>query len=147
MHATTSIQAEHSSRTLLQRPSSFAFPSLAIVSAILLGCLVMMRLPSIALPYELNVDESQMLSQGMKFLQDPRPWKAVDSTSSGPLNSYLISIVLLMGFKPGYILAHVLATVLVCLQVLLSYLIFLRLGSETAALVGAISMVIFYGDT
>src|SRR6266849_6242247 len=78
MHATASSQAEHSSGTLLQRLSGFAFLSPVIVSAILLGCLVWMRLPSIVFPHELNVDESQWLSQGMKFLQDPRPWKAVE---------------------------------------------------------------------
>jgi len=106
-----------------------------------------MRLPSVALPYELNPDESQWLSQGMKFFQDPRPWKAVDPGTSGPLNSYPISILLWLGFKPNYIVVHVLATVLVCLQVLLSCLIFLRLGSQIAAISGAISMVLLYGAT
>lgn len=119
----------------------------AIVLAVLIGCLVLMRLPSLVFPYELNVDESQFLSQGMKFLQDPRPWQAVDSNSSGPFNSYAISILLWMGFKANYILAHVLATLLVCLQVLLSYLIFLRIGSRIGALLGATTMVLFYGQT
>jgi len=83
----------------------------------------------------------------MKFLQDPRPWKGIDPTSSGPLNSYPISILLGMGFKPSYLMAHVLAAVLVSVQVLLSYLVFLRIGSKITALLGAISMVLFYGDT
>ncbi len=83
----------------------------------------------------------------MKFFQDPRPWKAIDPGTSGPLNSYPISILLWLGFKPNYIVVHVLATVLVCLQVLLSYLIFLRLGSKIAAILGAISMVLLYGAT
>ena len=83
----------------------------------------------------------------MKFFQDPRPWKAVDPGTSGPLNSYPISILLWLGFKPNYIVVHVLATVLVCLQVLLSYLIFLRFGSQIAAILGAISMVLLYGAT
>ena len=126
---------------------SLDFSSPAIVLACLLGCLVLMRLPSILLPYELNVDESQWLSQGMKFAQDPRPWKSVDPTTSGPLNSYPISILLWIGFKPSYPLAHGLAAVLVCLQLLFSYLVFLRLGSRLAALVGAVLIVLFYGNT
>jgi len=126
---------------------SLSFSSPAVALAVLVGCLVLIRLPSIVLPYELNVDESQCLSQGMKFAQDPRPWKSVDSTTSGPLNSYPIAILLWMGFRPSYPLAHVVATVLVCLQLLVSYLIFLRLGSRMAALVGAILIVLFYGNT
>src|SRR6266849_5084250 len=147
MYATVRSQAETSNDTLLQQPPSFDFSSPAIAVTILLGCLVLMRLPSIAFPYELNPDESQWLSQGMKFLQDPRPWKAVDPTTCGPLTSYPISILLWMGFKPSYLMAHALAAVLVSVQVLLSYLVFLRIGSRITALLGAISMVLFYGDT
>src|ERR1019366_2811487 len=101
------------------------------------------------------MDESQMLSQAMKFLVDPRPWIAVDPTTSGPLNSYLISVfllmgfkpgfVLVMGFKPGFVLVHVLASVLVCLQVLVAYLTLRRLGSEKTAALGAFLMVLLYG--
>lgn len=86
-----------------------------------------------------------MLSQAMKFLVDARPWIAVDPDSSGPLNSYLISVFLLMGFKPGFVLVHLLASALVCLQVLTAYLTLRRLGSEMAAAVGAFLMVLFYG--
>src|ERR1019366_7711612 len=75
------------------------------------------------------MDESQMLSQAMKFLVDPRPWLDVLPTTSGQLNSYLISVFLLMGFKPGFVLLHVLASVLLCLQVLVAYLTLRRLGS------------------
>ena len=71
-----------------------------------------------------------MLSQAMKFLVDPRPWIAVDPDSSGPLNSYLISAFLFMGFKPGFVLVHMLASILICLQILMVYLTLRRLGSE-----------------
>ena len=64
-------------------------------------------------PAELNVDESQMLSQGMKFLVDPMPWRSVDGATSGPLNSYIISLLLLVGISPGYLFVHWLATALV----------------------------------
>ena len=61
------------------------------------------------MPCELNVDESHLLSQAMKFVNDPRPWIAADTTSSGPLNSYLIAVCLWMGFKAGFVLVHILA--------------------------------------
>jgi hypothetical protein len=67
----------------------------------------------------------------------------LDPRASAPLNSYPITILLWMGLRPTYVLAHALATVLVSLQVLLSYLIFLRLGSRVAALLGAVSIVSF----
>ena len=86
-----------------------------------------------------------MLSQAMKFLVDPRPWIAVDPDSSGPLNSYFISVFLFMGFKAGFVLVHMLASVLICLQILMAYLTLRRLGSEAAAAVGAFLPVLFYG--
>jgi hypothetical protein len=96
-------------------------------------------------PRELNVDESQQLSYAMKFLVYPQPWKAVDGGTLTPLNSYLASILLRMGFKPGFILVHMLASVLVCLQVLVAYLTLRRLGSEKTAAFGAFLMVLLYG--
>ena len=86
-----------------------------------------------------------MLSQAMKFMVDPRPWIAVDPDSSGPLNSYFISVFLFMGFKAGFVLVHMLASVLICLQILMAYLTLQRLGSEAAAAVGAFLPVLFYG--
>lgn len=130
---------------MLQRISNVRLPSSAILVPLLLGCVFLLRLPSALVPRELNVDESQMLSQAMKFLIDPRPWIAVDGTTSGPLNSYLISIFLLMGFKPGFILVHMLASALVCLQVLMAYLTLRRLGPEKTAALGAFLMVLSYG--
>jgi hypothetical protein len=105
----------------------------------------LLRLPSALVPRELNADEGQMLSQAMKFLVDPRPWIAVDPDSSGPLNSYLISVFLFMGFKPGFVLVHILACVLICLQILMAYLTLRRLGSVETAAVGAFLPVLFYG--
>jgi hypothetical protein len=112
--------------------------------ATLLG-VILLRLPSVLLPRELNVDESQMLSQGMKYLLDPVPWRAVDGNSGGPLDSYVISILLLVGFKPGYILAHSLAAVLTCLQVWMAYLTLSRLRLGRYAALGSIPLALFFG--
>ena len=132
-------------RTVWEPLRGFRLPSPSIVIGLLLVTVFLLRLPSALVPRELNVDESQMLSQAMKFLVDPRPWISVDPDSSGPLNSYLISVFLWMGFKAGFVLVHILAGGLVCLQVLTAYLTLLRLGSEKTAALGAFLMVLFYG--
>ena len=111
----------------------------------LLACLFLLRLPSALIPHELNVDESQMLADAMKFLTNPVPWKAVDEGSSGPLNYGFISIFLLVGFKPTFVLMHMAASFVVCLQVLVAYLTLKRISSGKAALLGAGLMVLLYG--
>jgi len=145
MSSSPTIRASSPRQNLLERLSDVRLPSPAIVVGLLLTCVFLLRLPSALVPRELNVDESQMLSNAMQFLVYPRPWKAIDGGGLGPLDSYLLSIPLMMGFKPGFILVHMLASVLVCLQVLMSYLTLRRLGSEKTAAVGAFLMVLWYG--
>jgi hypothetical protein len=50
-----------------------------------------------------------------------------------------------MGFKASFVLVHMLATVLACLQVLIGYLTLRRVGSETTAALGGLLLVSFYG--
>src|SRR5689334_3294751 len=69
-------------RSMLARPW--------LVCLLLVLLLFLLRLPSALVPHELDADESQGICQGMKFLVNPIPWKAVDGGSWGPLNSYLI---------------------------------------------------------
>lgn len=128
-----------------KQPSKFRLPSPAIVVPALLACVFLLRLPSALLPYEMQVDESEMLSEAMKFMVSPIPWKAVDGGTSGPLNAYLITVFLVAGFKPTYVLIHILASLLVCAQVLLAYLTLRRLSSERTAILGAAVLVFLYG--
>jgi hypothetical protein len=130
------------------RPRVSISYSLAAALAII-AVISLLRLPWVLFPHELNVDESQMLAQGMKFLVDPVPWRSVDGTSGGPLNSYLISFFLWLGIKPGYVFAHLLANALVCLQLLTAHQTILRLslGSKKIAACGILPMVLFYGFT
>jgi hypothetical protein len=133
------------SQSLLKRIPDTTFSSATLIAALFVVGLILLRMSSILLPYELNPDESQMLAQGMKFLVDPVPWRAVDGTTSGPLNSYLISVFLLVGFSPGYILAHALATGLVCLQVITAYKTALRFQPPGTAAIFILPMVLVYG--
>ncbi len=128
-------------------PVSNAIPAphpLLVATGIFL-ILFLLRLPTIVWPYELNVDESQMLSQAMKFLLDPVPWRSVDGTSSGPLNSLLISAFLALGVHPTYASVHVLATGLVSLYTFAAYVTLTRLCDFRAALWGIVPMVLCFG--
>ena len=146
MSGSSTITASPSaSQNVPGRTSIFHLPSSAVTVALLMACVFMLRLPSALVSRELNPDESLFLSVAMKFLVDPRPWIAADLGSAGPVTSYLVSAFLWMGFKPGYVLVHMLATVLVCLQVLVAYLTLRRLGSAKTAALGALLMVLFYG--
>jgi hypothetical protein len=132
-------------KTLPDRTSGMGAASPMAVAAALVCCVFLLRLPSLFLRHELNPDESQMLAQGMKFLVDPVPWRAVDPTTSGPINSWLISVLLLAGFKPGYVLAHILATTLITFQVLTAYRTLLHLTTRALSAIAVLPMVLFYG--
>src|ERR1022692_119938 len=108
-------------KTLRERFSGVSMPSPIAVAAVLVGCLFLLRIPTALMPRELDVDESMLLAQGMKFLVDPVPWRGADGTSSGPLNSYPISLLLLVGFRATYVLIHLLATAIVGLHALIAH--------------------------
>lgn len=121
----------------------FRVPSPWFVLTLLVGILVLLRLPSILFPREVSVDESQMLSQGMKFLVDPRPWIAGDGATIGPLNSYFLSVFLLI-FHPGYVMLHAVATLLVGLQLLLAYQTLRLVVPEKMAALGSLLVGLVY---
>jgi hypothetical protein len=131
----------------LHKDRYFGIPVDIFIIATIVIVVSVLRLPFILWPHEMNPDESQLLSQAMKFLVDPVPWRGVDGTSGGPLNSYLISFFLLWGIKPGYILAHVLADILVCLQLSVAYRTLLRIASREIAVLGMLPMVFCFGFT
>ena len=145
MSSSLATHTQAADQALVERPARFRLPSPAIVLTLLLLLLILLRLPSALLPRELNVDESLFLSQAMKFSVNPRPWVAGDVTSSGPLSAYFLSIFLLLGFTPGFVLLHMLGAALVCLQVVVTYLTLRRLASERIAALGALLMVLVYG--
>ncbi len=72
MSSSSTIDASSPGQSLLERISKLRLPSPAITVALLIACVFLLRLPSALVPRELNPDESQMLSQAMKFLVDPR---------------------------------------------------------------------------
>ena len=80
------------------------------------------RVRSLLYNGEINVDESQILAQALKYLSDPMPWRSVVGGSSGPLNTWVLLWAPLLGLKLGYLAARI--TGLFCTFALLSGTIF-----------------------
>ena len=80
------------------------------------------RIRSLLYNGEINVDESQILAQALKYLSDPMPWRSVVGGSSGPLNTWVLLWAPLLGIKLGYLAARI--TGLICTFALLSGTIF-----------------------
>ena len=139
------IDARRPRQSLLGRFSNSHLPSPAVTLVLLIAWVFLLRLPSVLLSRELYIDESGTLSNAMTFMVDPRPWIAVDPYTLGPLNPYLVTVFLWLGFRPSYVLLHMLASVLVCLQILIAYLTLRRFRSAETAAAGALLMVLFYG--
>lgn len=70
---------------------------------------------------ELNLDEGQMLTQGLTILSDPLVYKSFDPTTGGPLNSYFLSLFGFLGWAMDYRVAHFAALLMNVLILVLSY--------------------------
>lgn len=86
----------------------------------MLGLLFLLRLPSIVFDYEINPDESQMITQALTLRHDPVYFRSVDGTTGGPLDSYFLILPSLIGLPFDYITAHLTAFFLIsaCLWLL-----------------------------
>lgn len=78
-----------------------------------LGAVVFMRLPILVFNQELNVDESQIITQGLTLSDDPVFWRSVDGTTGGPLDSYMLLIPSWLGLPFDYTSARITGLLLV----------------------------------
>jgi hypothetical protein len=87
-----------------------------------LAGLFFLRLPSLVYDQEINPDESQMIAQALTLGRyDPVYLRAVDGTTGGPLDSYLLILPALLGLPYDYITAHLTACLLVAVSLWLLY--------------------------
>src|ERR1700689_5358004 len=100
-----------------------------------LGFLFLSRLPIIRCPFELNVDESQMAAQAMRYGQDLTPWRSVEGESNGPLDSWLILGAHEVGLPYDYRTLHLLAALCLAGILLATYAAARRLVDGPAALI------------
>jgi hypothetical protein len=74
--------------------------------------LVTWRLRPLLYDGEINVDESQVLSQALRYQVDPIPWRSVDGGSGGPLYTWAVCWAPILGLKFDYFAARI--TSLLC---------------------------------
>ena len=79
------------------------------------------RISAIRFSHELNVDESLMLAQATRYAHDIVPWRSVDGTTSGPVNTWALSAAHIIGMPLTYSPAHLFAAVLLASTVVLLY--------------------------
>jgi hypothetical protein len=125
--------------TVLQKPKQSNTFFLLIGSVFLfLG-----RLPVILHNKGINQDESQMLTQALTLRQDPILFQSVDTTTGGPLSSYLLSFFNLIGFQLDYSTAHLAAILLIILCFIFLYKTCQNLFDTQAARLAIIPFVLF----
>lgn len=124
-----------------QHKSSFAREWAPIL--ILVAILLISRLPAIFHPMQINLDESQMLAQAMRYQEDFVPWRSVDGTTSGPLNTWYLILFRRLGFSYGYSQVHAVAAITYILIVFTGYLAARRLLGRQYAICGAIAATVW----
>ena len=75
----------------------------------LLGLLFVKRLPILFINWELNPDESQLLSQAITLRHHPVYWKYIDGATMGPLSSYYVALPGYFGVPLNYVVLRWLA--------------------------------------
>jgi hypothetical protein len=95
------------------------------------------RVPAIRLPVELNPDEGQMLAQVMRVGIDPVPWRGVDGTTSGPLNTWFLYAAHAAGMPLDYGWAHALAAAMLALIAATTWVTLRLVAGPWAAAAGA----------
>lgn len=103
-----------------------------------------MRLPVFLYNLPLNLDESQMLAQGITLAFDPLFYRSVDPTTSGPINSYLLTLLYSFGFRLDFHLAHILSWLLSVLPVFYLYKTLKILISKHIAQLATLPVIVFF---
>ena len=128
-------------------PRSSIFDHAAVFFGLVFLATLALRWMTIVFPAERNVDESQMVAQGMRFVSHPVPWRDVDSTTSGPLNSMLLSVPFACGAPPTWETARLVLFAANCAVILLIYCSLRSLLTRPEAQFVLMPLILFYGFT
>ncbi len=104
---------------------------------------VLFRLPSILAERMLNPDECAQLVGGWSFLHDPVPWRGSDNGSSGPFNMYILTAAFALGLPFKLMTARIVMVMLTLTLIGCTYWTLRRLGSDLAAVPGAVCIGLF----
>ncbi len=129
-------------REIAGRPARPERP--AFTALLLLVVLLAWRWPFLFSATEYNPDESQFIAGGITLTHDPVFWRAVDGTSAGPLNFYVLLPLHWLGLPVGYFSARLTGLLLVWGALLACYAA-LRTGfGAAAARLGVLPAVLFF---
>lgn len=113
-------------------------------AAVFCGLLLLMRFPFIAYNKELEVDESQMLTQALSLTKYWQYWIDVDGLTQGPLVSYLLILPSWFGRPFDYTSARLVGFVLLSLTLLFTYLTVNNLFAAPVSLAVFVPTAFFY---
>lgn len=79
------------------------------------------RWPVFLAPFALNPDEGSLTAYALKATVDFAPWRGFDAGTSGPLNSYILTLPTLAGLPINFISGRIIATLLMLTAVIALY--------------------------
>ena len=88
-----------------------------------------------------------MLAPALRFLSHPLPWRDVDGTTSGPLNSLFLTVPLWFGAPSTWETGRLVLFACNCTVVLLLYFSLRRFITRAEAQFALIPLMLFYGFT
>jgi hypothetical protein len=131
-------RAVRSRSSMLDRP--------AVLLSLIFMALLMLRWSWIVFPGEMgNPDESQFIAQAMRFLRHPVPWRDVDTNTSGPLNSMLLSAALAVGAPASWATARIVLWGTICLFLTFTWRTLRAIAAPAQARLALMPAVFFAG--
>jgi len=118
----------------------------ATAAALILLGLGAWRWPAVVSPEEYNPDESQLVAGALTLAADPVFWRAVDGTTSGPLNFYALLPLLATGLPP-LLAARLTGLLLVAGTLVLTALLLRRATGNAPALAAFAPLWLFFALT
>ncbi len=114
---------------------------------LILLLLVIGRSPTWWVTHELNVDESQFIAGALALRHDPVFWRSLETTTSGPLNTYiLLPLGTLLG-GDTYFSARVTAALLLGLSLILLHRMLVPLYGRAVARIAVLPALFFESFT
>lgn len=114
-----------------------------LVVPVIAAVVMLARLPAIRLNDEMNVDESQMMAQALRLGVDTVPWRGMDGTTSGPVNSWALHLAHLAGMPLAYPWIHALSAAILASVCVLTYAALRQIAGKAEALAGSAAAAAF----
>ena len=102
------------------------------------------RWPLFFVGEELNPDESQLIAGGITLQSDPIYWRSVDGSTHGPLDTYPLLAVRLVGLPINYGTARLTGSLMLLGAIALLYLALTRYFGEALGRLGCLPAFCFF---